>query len=243
MSETTEARDHLIQKRGYYYRPNRAGYTMEVSAAGRYTKTDAEREAQIEPWQIKAVPLASLPPIERDAKDYAIEFGGYLAASAERFMVVVNQCNGDLTGDEPSDAWQALQSAIYEFRKRADRASRLPCATERIADKGRCVMTDLPQSADTLEDARTLALHYQQAAAKCGQHAMRMRFALLILREWSIKHWSSNITMTVQEWIDAGMSGPIPWPGGAFFEEWAEEQGWTNIDGFIGIRVTAKLIR
>ncbi len=66
--KTGDPRDHLIEKDGFYYRPNRCGYTKAVSAAGRYTKAEAEREAAIEPWHMRAVPLASVPalsPVER----------------------------------------------------------------------------------------------------------------------------------------------------------------------------------
>ena len=56
-----EAQDYLICKRGYWYRPNRSGYTSLDYEAGRYTRSEAEREAAIEPWQIRAVPIASLP--------------------------------------------------------------------------------------------------------------------------------------------------------------------------------------
>lgn len=59
---------------------------------------------------------------ERSDTDYAIEFGGYLADAAERFMAEQNRAAA--SGDEPcSEHWSALQSAIYEFRKRADRAA------------------------------------------------------------------------------------------------------------------------
>lgn len=57
---------------------------------------------------------------ERTAKDYAIEFGRYLADAAEAFMAEQNRA---AEAGEPPDAdnWQALQGAIYEFRKRAGR--------------------------------------------------------------------------------------------------------------------------
>lgn len=58
---TNEPRDYLIRKGGYYYRPGFSGYTAEISAAGRYTRTEAEREAAIEPWRMQAVPLSSVP--------------------------------------------------------------------------------------------------------------------------------------------------------------------------------------
>jgi hypothetical protein len=62
---TTPPLDHLIMKEGFYYRPNKSGYTKEVSAAGRYTKADAEREARIEPWHMSAVPVTSVPELSR----------------------------------------------------------------------------------------------------------------------------------------------------------------------------------
>ena len=55
---------------------------------------------------------------ERDAKDYAIEFGGYLADAARNFQVALN--SGDPS--ERDDKWKALSSAIYEFEKRRDKA-------------------------------------------------------------------------------------------------------------------------
>jgi hypothetical protein len=61
---------------------------------------------------------------ERDAKDYAIEFGGYLANEAERFMEHHNskQYAAEAEADIGDEKWSALQSAIYEFRKRAEKA-------------------------------------------------------------------------------------------------------------------------
>lgn len=45
----------LIRKGGYFYRPNRAGYTSSWAEAGRYTKAEAEAEAAIEPWHMRAI--------------------------------------------------------------------------------------------------------------------------------------------------------------------------------------------
>ena len=69
------------------------------------------------------------PP--KDAKDYAIEFGGYLAESAERYIAAVNALESAREGssdqsveDAESDAMEAvtrLKSDIYDFRKRRNR--------------------------------------------------------------------------------------------------------------------------
>lgn len=47
-------RDWLIRNCGYFYRPNRAGYTAQVSEAGRYTEAEAKKEAEIAPTLISA---------------------------------------------------------------------------------------------------------------------------------------------------------------------------------------------
>jgi hypothetical protein len=54
----------------------------------------------------------------RNAKDYAIEFGGYLAEAARNFQAAMN--SGDPGWRD--EAWAALSSAIYEFEKRAAKA-------------------------------------------------------------------------------------------------------------------------
>lgn len=53
----------------------------------------------------------------RDDKDFAIEFGEYMASAALRYMVAVDG------GSVATEEWRALNSAIYEFRKRAKRAT------------------------------------------------------------------------------------------------------------------------
>ena len=66
----------------------------------------------------------------RDAKDYAIEFAGYMAKSAERYMDAVNSFEAAQSEDPMSlknattamtEAWNGLRSDLYEFRKRRDR--------------------------------------------------------------------------------------------------------------------------
>lgn len=32
------------------------------------------------------------------------------------------------------------------------------------------------------------------------------------------------------------MNGPIPWPDNPFFTEWATENGFSNVGGFVGFR-------
>lgn len=55
--QTTPApRDHMIRKGGYYYRANWSGYTADLIAAGLYTKEEAQKACQVEPWHMDAIP-------------------------------------------------------------------------------------------------------------------------------------------------------------------------------------------
>lgn len=68
---------------------------------------------------------------ERSGKDYAIEHGGYLATAAQNYLEEKNRYDMAAAGladeevadsDSLADHHSALWSAIYEFRKRAERA-------------------------------------------------------------------------------------------------------------------------
>lgn len=77
---------------------------------------------------------------ERTPQDYAIEHAGYMAQAARNLMAKLNaedyarvrheesdtdETRDDLSdaGEERADAFNALQSSIYEFEKRRDRAA------------------------------------------------------------------------------------------------------------------------
>lgn len=58
----TEPREYLIRKGSYFYRKNCCGYTEFKFDAGRYTKEEAEREASVEPWHMKAIHQNDVAP-------------------------------------------------------------------------------------------------------------------------------------------------------------------------------------
>lgn len=87
--------------------------------------------------EYKPAPKWPEMPKERDAKDYAIEYGGYLADAAQAYLEERNRYDMAVAGygdevpnvDSLTDHHQSLRSRIYEFRKRAAKASQ-PAPTE-----------------------------------------------------------------------------------------------------------------
>lgn len=70
-----------------------------------------------------------------------------------------------------------------------------------------------------------------------SNNAARYRFALKMLSAWSGREgqYDGEVVGVVSEWVKAGMIGPVPWPSNPFFEQWAKQQGWSNIGGYVGI--------
>ena len=76
------------------------------------------------------------PETTRNDVDYAIEFGRYLATAAEHYMAEQNRAAAAEETPDP-DYWSALESAIYEFRKRADRAEATTKLVRHLAAQAR----------------------------------------------------------------------------------------------------------
>jgi hypothetical protein len=87
----------------------------------------------------------------------------------------------------------------------------------------------------------------QLVMASGDEHAnvpLRMHIALRILRAWNqgTAGFSASIVHVVNEWLDGGMKGPVPWIESPFFAEWAEQAGYAKIGRYIGFKFQARLI-
>lgn len=97
--EDIVGRTWLIRKSGYFYRPNKSGYTTSKAEAGRYNEADAKLECEIEPWHMKAIPENDWPddPVSKDISDTVTRLraeNDQLRRERDAFAVF---CNADQT--------------------------------------------------------------------------------------------------------------------------------------------------
>lgn len=93
-----------------------------------------------------------------------------------------------------------------------------------------------------LANAREAVRLLTEAAA--DDHAnvpIRMFIALKILRAWhsGTAGYDALVVLGVREWIDNGMKGPVPWPNSPFFNEWAEQNGFSRVGDYVGFKFMA----
>lgn len=86
----------------------------------------------------------------------------------------------------------------------------------------------------------------QLAEASAGDHpnhGLRVYIALKILRAWNngTTGYSTYVVATVNDWIDGGMRGPVPWPSGPFFAEWAAKNGLSRVGDYVGFKLEVEL--
>lgn len=70
---------------------------------------------------------------------------------------------------------------------------------------------------------------------------INMYIALRVLHAWhsGTAGYCAESVLIVNDWIARGMEGPIPFPKSPYFAEWAEQNGFADIDGGIALRPNA----
>jgi hypothetical protein len=77
-----------------------------------------------------------------------------------------------------------------------------------------------------------------------GNVPLRMHIALKILRAWNsgTAGFDANVVSTINAWLDDGRKGPIPWPNGSCFAQWAESNGLSKVGQYVGFRFDVEAV-
>lgn len=88
------AKDWVIRKSGYFYRPNRCGYTASIFEAGRYTQAEAQAEVAHEPNCMSAWRASEFEPAGLD-EELRVWFNSFPhdggSKEFDRLMEIVKQ--------------------------------------------------------------------------------------------------------------------------------------------------------
>jgi len=92
-----------------------------------------------------------------------------------------------------------------------------------------------------LAESSERVVHYQKIAGKQGTMLMRKDILLKSARQWGVssRAFDGSVAVAVSDAIDSGE--PLHWPSSHFAQKWLSEQGYSNCDGYVGMRFTMKL--
>lgn len=112
--------------------------------------------------------------------------------------------------------------------------------TEFIAEHGR-LTARIAELEKALAESSERVVHYQKIAGKQGTMLMRKDILLKSARQWGVssRAFDGSVAVAVSDAIDSGE--PLHWPSSHFAQKWLSEQGYSNCDGYVGMRFTMKL--
>lgn len=94
--------------------------------------------------------------------------------------------------------------------------------------------------------ARSVQAVRMLSEASADNHAnvpLRMYIALRVMRAWNsgTAGYDASVVITINDWIDGGMVGSIPWPESPFFARWAQKAGYARVGNYIGFKFDVAL--
>ena len=117
----------------------------------------------------------------------------------------------------------------------------LPCGhSDREAEITR-LTARIAELEKALAESSERVVYYQTIAGKQGTMLMRKDILLKSARQWGVssRAFNGSVAVAVSDAIDYGE--PLHWPSSPFAQKWFSEQGYSNCDGYVGMRFTMKL--
>lgn len=100
------------------------------------------------------------------------------------------------------------------------------------------------RAADEIDRLTAAVLRYQQIAGRQGSMLMRKSLLLKMVAAW-LEYDPDEFPLTeVAELLRRSVEfpdDPLPWPGSPSIQRWLSQQGYSDCDGHIGMRLTMTL--
>ena len=139
---------------------------------------------------------------------------------------------GWCTATRKSRAMPAAESCAFVSPERDSTAEPVKAEGRPAAGSGESPLRPMSPRESPMAD-------YQMIAAKQGTKIMRMYWAMMMLRDFY--DVDRSVCRLVHNWMELGMDEPIPFPSSPHFPDWAEKHGLEDVDGCVGMLITAQL--
>lgn len=117
-----------------------------------------------------------------------------------------------------------------------------PSDTERSLwpDATNCYVSALEQRVD---DLHAEVQRWKGQAARNASAAIRYQIALKLARQYGMESRSfhGGVSAMLADWFDNHRQCGVPWPSSGIVQKWLTAEGYSEVDGKIGMRATLTL--
>jgi len=101
----------------------------------------------------------------------------------------------------------------------------------------------LRESADCISRQAAEIERWKGQAARNAQTCFRYKIALMLARKFGIESrgFDGGVSVMLADWLDHQPHLGVPWPSSVFAQQWLAAEGYSEVDGKIGIRATVTL--
>lgn len=84
---------------------------------------------------------------------------------------------------------------------------------------------------------------WKSQAARNAQTCVRYKIALKLARQYGIAShaFDGGVSVMLADWLDHQPHCGVPWPSSAFAQKWLTSEGYSDVDGKVGMRATMTL--
>lgn len=86
-------------------------------------------------------------------------------------------------------------------------------------------------------------VRWKSQAARNATTAIRYQIALKIARQFGVesKAFDGGVSVMLADWLDKQPHCGVPWPSSPFARKWLEAEGYSEVNGRVGMRATVFL--
>lgn len=105
----------------------------------------------------------------------------------------------------------------------------------------------MPSMYDGMSRDELLAeiVRWKEQSARNAQTCLRYQIALKMARQFGLESraFDGGVSVMLADWLDHQPYCGVPWPSSVFAQQWLSTEGYSEVDGKIGMRATMTLTK